>query len=319
MAAFSALALVSAPEPAAQHPSKLLAVFATMLLQFSSSPSNCAQLVSAGVLQPITAILKGAGLRHPLTPVLIETLWNIFEGCPEARQIGRVSWGGLGDQEGGQEGGSDSGAEVAAEVAAELEAELAGVLTGLLQEALSKGYKAMDKEIRNEVLVVLVLLAQAPSFRTALKSTGRTSKNILAYRQDIHSPMQALGLATKLGAAEVPEKVAETSVGSDVPGPFPKSQYRRMPSILSLPLCFLVRCTVFTVWFVIWAAGFVELAIAASVFPEAQLSDPALVTQATLGREPEDYELKRFVWNILAALCQESCILEQATSGSFIK
>ena len=53
-----------------------------------------------------------------------------------------------------------------------MEQRLAVALTRLFQQALQRGYRPAERELRNELLVVARLLAQVDSFRRALWQAG---------------------------------------------------------------------------------------------------------------------------------------------------
>ncbi|KAK9829850.1 hypothetical protein WJX72_008249 [[Myrmecia] bisecta] len=65
-------------------------------------------------------------------------------------------------------------ADTAALAAAEenVEQTMAAALTGLTRQALREGYRRLDRELRNDILVVTTLLAQLPSFVVALRESG---------------------------------------------------------------------------------------------------------------------------------------------------
>jgi len=139
--------------------------------ELSTSETSAAAVCESGGLVPILRLIDGRQLPFvkPLAQmgaqtldVLIELLWNCLE-----HSLTRVK-------------------EIKVSSRIELiqvhrkanalyllaEAELIAVFKGLLEEMLKKGYRHKDKELRNEVLIVISLIGKHPKSHPYFLSTG---------------------------------------------------------------------------------------------------------------------------------------------------
>ena len=136
------------------------------LLQASYSPDNARQVVRAGALAPLTEVLRGKASGSPhafrdegVAPTT-ELLWNLFEAVPEAKALEPAAKD------------TDYIREGLGRPYKALRDLMAESLLSILGEFLCKGYRAQDKELRNEVLLIIMLLVEEPVNHPAFVEAG---------------------------------------------------------------------------------------------------------------------------------------------------
>ena len=136
------------------------------LLQASYSPDNARQVVRAGALAPLTEVLRGKASGSPhafrdegVAPTT-ELLWNLFEAVPEAKALEPAAKD------------TDYIREGLGRPYKALRDLMAESLLSILGEFLCKGYRAQDKELRNEVLLIIMFLVEEPVNHPAFVEAG---------------------------------------------------------------------------------------------------------------------------------------------------
>ena len=136
------------------------------LLQASYSPDSARQDVRAGALAPLAEVLRGRALGSPrafrdegVAPTT-ELLWNLFEAVPEAKALEPAAKD------------TDYIREGLGRPYKALRDLMAESLLSILGEFLCKGYRAQDKELRNEVLLIIMFLVEEPVNHPAFVEAG---------------------------------------------------------------------------------------------------------------------------------------------------
>ena len=136
------------------------------LLQASYSPDSARQDVRAGALAPLAEVLRGRALGSPrafrdegVAPTT-ELLWNLFEAVPEAKALEPAAKD------------TDYIRKGLGRPYKALRDLMAESLMSILGEFLCKGYRAQDKGLRNEVLLIIMLLVEEPVNHPAFVEAG---------------------------------------------------------------------------------------------------------------------------------------------------
>ena len=111
-----------------------------VVLELSRTKELAAQLLEEGCLPAVIEALL-CGFKTEIVLFAVEALWNVFELVPEA--VARVATG-----------------------------RTVEVLHVLLNDLLTEGHRTQDKELRNEVLILVTYLAEQESCRSDFASTG---------------------------------------------------------------------------------------------------------------------------------------------------
>jgi len=143
----------------------LLMELSQLLRELSASGKNAASLVREGGMACMLSLLRVLvdEPRDPLIQVCVEVLWNCLEHSQNILESGPAasSRSELVDRR--RKGN-------AMYALASEEALL--VIKDLFEALLTKGHKARDKELRNEVLVVASFIARQQRSHTAFRTTG---------------------------------------------------------------------------------------------------------------------------------------------------
>ena len=145
---------------------ELQAALVHTLLQASYSPDNARQIVQAGALSPLTEVVRGrasgslSAFRDEGVAPATELLWNLFEAVPEAKSLQPTA------------GDKDYIRESLGKPYKTLRNLMADSLLGIVGEFLCKGYRAQDKELRNEVMLIVMLLVEEPVNHPAFVEAG---------------------------------------------------------------------------------------------------------------------------------------------------
>ena len=139
------------------------------LLSFSYLPEGCKQLLGHGILSCLPHLLQ-YGYKHDVTGIAVELLWNLFENemlfSKERISESHLTLASLASQDGGDE-------------VETLTKPLAESLTALFNTVLIDGFRDSDKELRNNVLIVLNLfLGSSQEFTTCCHSCGLFSATL---------------------------------------------------------------------------------------------------------------------------------------------
>ena len=138
------------------------------LLQASYTRESCQQMLDAGVLAPLFKALD-ADIRAENASIGIELLWNLLENIPEARNLEtreterRFLARPL---------PLSMVAHVTVQEAPSTRRAGAEALTKLMGSFLQAGYRKQDKELRNETLIAIMLLAEVEANRGAFVEAG---------------------------------------------------------------------------------------------------------------------------------------------------
>ncbi|GAX82203.1 hypothetical protein CEUSTIGMA_g9631.t1 [Chlamydomonas eustigma] len=162
-------AIINGLKIALQDSDEVLAIsLMSTLLSISYLPANCQHIVESGILS-CTPSLLSFGFKHELTSVTVEVLWNLLE---HDQEIGKhlIMDSSLGTY------------EVAVDVTLK-EKEVASnershhsltyALTSLFKSVLELGSREVDKELRNNTLVVInLMLFRSSQLAGAFASAG---------------------------------------------------------------------------------------------------------------------------------------------------
>lgn len=161
--------VVQARQPPAD--AQLVPALGQALLDASYHPATSSQLVGAGVLELIAALVQasacGAVLAAPgqcsplMSPALLALLWNVLEYSP-AEAMQQLEQGHCSGVTEGDAAAASAG------LAARLVAALGGVLRCMLEASRGR----QEAELRNDVAAVMRLLANSRACCAALPATG---------------------------------------------------------------------------------------------------------------------------------------------------
>ena len=131
----------------ASDPLIILSLSST-LLSFSYLPDGCKSLLDHHILTCLPHLLR-LGYKHDVTGIAVEILWNLFEHAASRSEI-RISepHPTLSTLASNEEMGSE----------AVLTEPMASALSSLFTTVLLDGFRDSDKELRNNVLVVINLV-----------------------------------------------------------------------------------------------------------------------------------------------------------------
>jgi len=234
-----ALSTPSTPPPA--DSTQLQAALLRALLAFSYCPAACEQMVQAGVLPLLTAVLqqqRDGAVKKPATTtaahehgdllvtLVIEQLWNLVESSAGHQQVLQLS---LEQAAAGGQEPHISGSQTT--VGGQLIAALATVFEELLQTAEDRRHK----ELRNDVLAVLqhlcsfsicaaaaygcglintVLTAAAATLEAVAQSPQTTRYPPVAGRDPLKFEMKLLLWSAAVAAAEADPSCMDAFTGS---------------------------------------------------------------------------------------------------------
>ena len=128
------------------------------ILSFSFTASNCEQLASGGIVSCLPSLLS-VGYQQEMTSLTVDLLWNLLENAPDALRLVI----------------SDSANESQDPETPPISSQLAVSLSLLFRDVLGLGFREVDKELRNNVLVVLSLLLDSTSTEGRAASTAFAS------------------------------------------------------------------------------------------------------------------------------------------------
>lgn len=134
----------------------------TTILSFSFTASNCEQLASGGLIACLPSLLS-VGYQVEMTALTIDIFWNLLENAPEASN--RAIASPHGESLSSLAGIISNGEEDAS--IPPLSLQLAVSLSTLFKDVLGQGFREVDKELRNNVLVVLSLLLDSTSVESS--------------------------------------------------------------------------------------------------------------------------------------------------------
>ncbi|GMH36298.1 hypothetical protein BSKO_04166 [Bryopsis sp. KO-2023] len=139
-----------------------------LTLDISYTKENCDQLVDSGLLYLFPKLFETDACQ-PIMLEIVNLLWNVLENMSGEINLTEVP-------QGIQPSAGD------AEKCSPLAVQLAHVLMPLWSTLLNTGYRSDDKELRNEVLIIMSLLAKDEIFQVALHEQGFVSLGLEALR-----------------------------------------------------------------------------------------------------------------------------------------
>lgn len=128
-----------------------------LIFDLSYTTESCDQMVENGLLQLAPTLLKG----YTEPSQLVGLLWNVLEN--KSQDIYMEASSVVMRLEISPEG--DIRAELVEE---KLSNQLARALMGIWSNCLRHGFRTADKELRNEVLIIIMLLSKDPDFQAEL-------------------------------------------------------------------------------------------------------------------------------------------------------
>ena len=149
----------------------LLLTLSATIQSFSYLTPNCKQLVDVGVLSCLPPLLS-LGYKHDATPVAVELLWNLLEKCPMISHRISEPQPLLSQLAGATSLPEQHADGMAATEAAPVSEPLAATLSSLFRTVLVHGSREVDKELRNNILVVINLLGASQPFVAACHAAG---------------------------------------------------------------------------------------------------------------------------------------------------